>query len=407
MDPLYLGCKYCALTDTVHSKEYNPQATHNLSGDDGSSLSKRFGVEQHGKLRWTANDKLAEPQRREDVSIRFHELREALDTVQGSQRETLEVRHRLEGRQIRVREDPSGSSSARHPEKHLARSLQGIAADNEAILNMLKQRHAAALMETIRRHRRDQEELLSTPAALDRLRKASTDPQATTIQSMPDGTSSGSSVGSSEVDRVRSSLLSSLLPAQDQERQTLKAQQAREYAKWQLRGEQALRSAEAEARAQISHHQHHDVARREETARQQETKIENDLRWWDIVFEDRKSKLDEEELRILTQRDDPELPSGKSFESNKSTGSPTTHQRPLGARHKAVTTSTVPHAQDSPHHSPTLNRDKSLPVLPTFSHVDRTPEEPHPGHRIHYGPTQSWIESEYARAKAVKCGNRG
>ena len=209
-------------------------------------------------------------ERVERIGERFAELRAILDHVGLQQKQAIEKRH--------VAQEEANDSLAGNFEKVVAQREQEInadkkakAAENDKAVKALQKKHAAAIMETIQRHRRDQDDLLAKPLPED---STAEDPET-----------------------IKAELLEALMPLQELERKTLKAQQAREIGKWKSRGARALNSKHWNVKIQQMRFEEEEkmAAAIDSFNKQQEA----DLQWFDVIHGDRATMLAEDETRLV------------------------------------------------------------------------------------------------------------
>lgn len=421
-----------------------------------------------------------EPQRRQRIVEHFTQLRRLLDSVRYQQRQAIEQRHNQEDRAVRHMVDARDGNIARREKEIVTLARARAEADNDAMLKSLQHKHATALMQTMARHRKAQDEFLVSPSARPPLRE---------------GSRSASSLAPDAEDNnlLKANILSNLLRAQEQERLTLVTQQERELRKWRARGEQALQAAESEAREQVLQAKLEEAERIDAEARRLKWKVDADWRWFGVVWDDRKAMLQDDETRLVRQSGildadveplsdgtrgsapaispQPSLPnlsrygagsaSRNSNDGNDDDALPppppplkgrdtyrrspsqprrtvpkvaATEQQPIDKRAAVVVkTEAINTTPPPPHpHSPNQRRQRqdhepassprrgrrapppSPPLLPSTSSGTKTTstttakatatavEEPHPGRRIHYGPTTSWMEREFARVDHMR-----
>ena len=145
---------------------------------------------------------------------------------------------------------------------------------SESTIKTLQRRFATEMMETVTRHRKDQDDLM-----------------AKTIDS-PD----------QDVDIMKADILQELMPAQELERSTLKSQQAREIAKWKVRGEQSLRAFDSKM---VSLKMRLEEAERISTrSKEMKKRVFADTKWFEAVFMERAIMLGEDERKLILSGSD-------------------------------------------------------------------------------------------------------
>ena len=382
------------------------------------------------------------------IKAHFKHLRQVLDSLRLHQRQALECAHERDDRTIHEMEESRDALIASQEKEILAHAHDSLIAENKAKLKSLKCQHATALMETVARHRQDQDELLASPSAAE---------EATSRLSMMSTTPAAEMTD----DLLKATILENLLPAQEAERAMLKSQQARELTKWRARGEQALRKADSEAKTKVLRMRLEEAERVELCARRLRRRVQAEWRWFEVLFEDRISILREDELRQLEECAPVQEPTSgrKMFPrispsplgiKNPNNLSPPgsrcrsrSHSLNSNASSSTGFTSTTeestfkveklqnalgelqsqsksrPHLTQQPLHRPCSRQDgreirsqSSQAQIAQQRERDwdvrdvigspKEIEEPHPGRRVYYGPTNSWMEREERRAGELR-----
>ncbi len=206
-------------------------------------------------------------------------LREVMERVRLMQRTAIEKRHDREWDEIdRMRDDLESAEKAAERELYVNEERGKIVAKTEGTMKALQRRHATSMMETINRHRRDQDDLL-----------------AMSVDSTDD-----------DVEIINTEKLQALMPAQDLERSTLKSQQAREIQKHRVRGEESLKAFDVKTKVlQMRLEEAETINQREKAMRN--TVLANS-RWFDLIFEGRSSMLTDDQKRM--ERGGADAPAG-------------------------------------------------------------------------------------------------
>ncbi|KAL9098645.1 MAG: hypothetical protein Q9163_005734 [Psora crenata] len=204
------------------------------------------------------------------IGERFAELRAILDYVGLQQKHAIEKRHfaQEEANEALVK-DFEKIIALR--EKEMCTKKEAEITENSKAIKALQKKHAAAMMETIQRHRRDQDELLT--------------------KHLPEGNAGH------DAEVTKATMLEALLPLQELERTTLKGQQSREIAKWKKRGERAVSAMDTSVEVQQMRLEEEEKMRSaiDATHRQEEA----DLKWFDLVHAERANTLAEDESRLI------------------------------------------------------------------------------------------------------------
>ena len=239
-----------------------------------------------------------ESSRLEPITEFFEYLRGVLEEVRRQQRSKIKQRHECAQQEFDNRRSAILSGEMFAPQRQQAqRDRAVLAARNDAKIKAVHEAHSAALVETISRHRRDQDSLLAAP---------STSPIITAADS--------------------ATPLDQLMKAQDEERTTLQSMQTREVKKWKKRHELLLHHlerqlADTEAGEELA------ATRGLEIELQQAEKVRKaDWKWFDIVFLDRALMLGEDERRMILSGD--EAPADKS--DRTVVGDQVSHGEPRG-----------------------------------------------------------------------------
>lgn len=231
-----------------------------------------------------------EDERIERLHSHFEQLRKVLDNVKFQQRQAIARRHEAEDMETRRLESQTDIIVAER-ERAILVQQERIRLDGEEVVKTLQRRHASAMMETIARHRRDQDALIAGPV----------DPHPGEVIRI----STISTVEREEEEVRKAAILETLLPAQEVERSTLKSMQARELEKFRKRTDTAYRRFDVRMlvlKARLEEAEK--VRQRNEGLRRTAFA---DWKWFGAVFDDRSTMLAEDEERVV--RNGSEAPS--------------------------------------------------------------------------------------------------
>ena len=209
--------------------------------------------------------------RLEGITEYFEHLRDVLGKVRGQQRLAIEERHEQARTELEHRRSAISS-----PEVITACRVQAasdrahLVARNETKIKALRSAHSSILVETVGRHRRDQDTFLAIARS----------------------TSAADSYESSVV-------LEQLMKAQDEERAAVRLQHDREIEKWNRRHQQLL---------QVFERQNVETVKKERAETLNEVNLEHersekardaDWKWFDTIFLDRILMIGEDERRMI------------------------------------------------------------------------------------------------------------
>lgn len=219
-----------------------------------------------------------ENERLQNINDHFEHLRGVLHRICSQQRQAIERRHDRECAEIDMMKDKLDAPETAAEREHSAISeREKIVMISEDNVKKLQRRFATEMMETITRHRKHQDDIMSM-----------------TIDD-PDQ--------DSEI--VRANILQELMPAQELERSTLKSQQARELAKWKARGEESLKAFDSKLvslKLRLEEAETINVR-----AKEMKKRIFADTKWFETIYLERTMMLGEDERRlILSGTDAPE-----------------------------------------------------------------------------------------------------
>ena len=209
-----------------------------------------------------------ELERVDRVNEHYAELRAILDLIGMQQKEAIEKRHfAKEEANDKLQKDLHEVISEREAEINSEQDVK--TAENDRMIRHLQKKHASTVMETFRRHRRDQEELFTKD-----IKSSDGDP-----------------------DIAKAAMLEALLPLQELERTTLKQQQAREIEKWKLRSERTRRMNTAVKIQQMRFEEEEKLAGKIDTFNRQQ---EAEWRWYDVLHAERLTMLAEDKRRLIS-----------------------------------------------------------------------------------------------------------
>lgn len=213
--------------------------------------------------------------RMRSITEYFEQLRETLENVRLQQKQAIDQRHStaLQGVEIREAALICGERILDRDQK-VAMERADIAKKNEDILKDLRRSHALQLMDTVRRHRKEQDAYIAK----------------STRQSETNG-----NVGHAAV-------LELLLQAQEVERTMLRSQHTREIAKRGKRASRLLEAFDAKTdagRAEIVKALIKEAEELTEMATAVKKQTSADWKWFNAIFLDRAMTLGEDERRFI------------------------------------------------------------------------------------------------------------
>ena len=218
---------------------------------------------------------IREFERLQNINDHFEYLRGVLDRIRLQQRQAIERRHDREWDEIDIMKDKLESpDAAAERDRCVASEREKIVTTTESTIRTLQRKFATEMMETITRHRKDQDSLM-----------------AMTIDNMDQ-----------DAEVIKAEILQELMPAQELERSTLKSQQAREIAKWKARGERSLSAFDSKMvslRMRLEEAEKINVHSKEMKKR-----VFADSKWFEAVFSERSIMLGEDERRLILSGSD-------------------------------------------------------------------------------------------------------
>ena len=239
-----------------------------------------------------------ETQRVQQITVYFEYLRGVLGRVRIQQESAIEKRHEKTWAEIDVmRSDLESPESVAKREFYVKSERDKISNSTDSTIKALKRQHAASMMETISRHRKEQDELFA--------RSNEDEDQDAEI--------------------LKAQTLQELMPAQDAERATLQSQQEREIQKWKSRGEASLQAFDSRMIAlKMRLEEAEKIDKREKEVK---NVIFADGKWTTTLFDERNSMLVEDERKMV--QNGGEAPSTPKRETVIMLGSfPTSQKQP-------------------------------------------------------------------------------
>lgn len=218
---------------------------------------------------------IREFERLQNINDHFEYLRGVLDRIRLQQRQAIERRHDREWDEIDAMKDKLESpEAAAYRDRCVASEREKIVTTTESTIKTLQRKFATEMMETITRHRKDQDNLM-----------------AMTIENRDQ-----------DADVIKADILQELMPAQELERSTLKSQQAREISKWKARGERSLSAFDSKM---VSLRMRLEEAERINVrSKEMKKRVFADTKWFEAVFSERSIMLTEDERRLILSGSD-------------------------------------------------------------------------------------------------------
>ena len=253
---------------------------------EAAERTERMRDEAEDARRATAR----EHERMAGITEFFEKLRNVLENVRQEQKQAIQKRHEREISEVEDRERALVSGEQiLDQEQSLAAEREGLVLQTQEIIKAARKKHANQLLETIGRHRIDQDTYI--------------------IRS--------SEVKERHLDIDQTAVLDQLLQAQNLERSTLRWQQKREVQKLQKRAELMLQDFDnrteiaRKERLQVQVQEADDVTRMRAALKKQ---VDADWRWFSAISRDRAVMLGEDEQRmVLSGAGAPLLPSTRSL----------------------------------------------------------------------------------------------
>ena len=223
-----------------------------------------------------------EVQRLSSIADYYEYLRGVLECVRLQQRHALEKSHDEEWAEIdRIRDDIESPNMNAARERIFNAEKATIVGEIEAKIRELKRSHAHAMMETITRHRKAQDEILAAS------------------MSAPDA----------ETEILHAARLENLMPVQEAERSALTSQQKSEMLNLRAYHEAQLGGFDAKSWIlQLRLKDLEGISRREKELK---SKITADSKWFELLFDERITMLSEDQNRMMNSGADPPPNSNK------------------------------------------------------------------------------------------------
>jgi len=223
--------------------------------------------------------------RLERITEFFEHLRETLEYVRSQQKQAIDQRHSTALREVEDREAALiCGETILDQDQTAAMERADIAKKNEDTVKDLRRSHALQLMDTVRKHRKEQDAYIAKST-----RKSETN---------------------GDVDQA--AVLEMLLQAQEVERTMLRSQQTREIDKRGKRASRLLEAFDAKinaARVEMVKVQIREAEELTLMATTVKKQISTDWKWFNAIFLDRAMMLGEDERRlILSGSDAPKSP---------------------------------------------------------------------------------------------------
>ena len=306
-EPYKQPCAYTASLDDVSGRRtvaslyrhrlcFNKfeEEARNEEAELNAAMTAMEAAERTERLRHEAVDArratAQEHERMAGITEFFEYLRNVLEDVRLQQKQAMRKRHQWELSEVEERERVLVSGEQiLDQEQSVAADRAGLVMQTRDIIKAARKKHANQLLETIARHRKDQDAYLIKS---DEARELQLDVNQTAV-------------------------LDQLLQAQNLERSTLRWQQKREVQKLQKRAELMLQDFDIKTeiarkeRLQMQVQEAEDVTRTMVALKKQ---ADADWRWFEAIFRDRSVMLGEDEQRmILSGAGAPVLPSISVF----------------------------------------------------------------------------------------------
>lgn len=242
-----------------------------ISAVEAAERTERIRREAEEARRATAQ----EHERMAGITEFFEYLRDILENVRLQQKQAIQKRHKREISELEDRERALVSGEQiLDQEQNVAAERAGLVMQTQEIIKSARKKHANQLLETIGRHRKDQDAyLIKSNEAMER---------------------------HLEVDQHY--VLDQLLQAQNLERSTLRWQQKREVQKLQKRADLMLQDFDNETetarmeRLQVQVQEADKVTRTRAALKKQ---ADADWRWFEAISRDRAVMLGEDEQRMI------------------------------------------------------------------------------------------------------------
>lgn len=223
-----------------------------------------------------------ESERFNQITVYFEYLRRVLGRLRLQQSLAIRKRHELGWSQIdEMRNELDSDEAVAQREAILGPERDKIVASTETTVKGLQRQHAAVLMETMTRHRKEQDDFMVHSLENE-------DPDAEIMQAEK---------------------LQELITAQDSERSTLKSRQAKEIQKWKSNGEASLRTLDSRMEKLVFEMRLEDAEKIEVREREMRNVVFADNKWDELLFATRQVMLAEDKRQMIQSgREAPEAP---------------------------------------------------------------------------------------------------
>lgn len=211
-----------------------------------------------------------EAERLSSIADYYEYLRGVLECVRLQQRHALEKRHDDEWAEIyRIKDNIESPEMATARECIVNAEKATIIGEIEAKMRELQRSHAHAMMETMTRHHKAQDELLAASM----------------------------SAPNAETEIMHAARLENLMPTQEAERSALKSQQKNEVQNLRAQHDAQLERFDAKSKIfQLRLKDLGDIGRRETELK---NKITADSKWFELLFDERITMLSEDQNRMM------------------------------------------------------------------------------------------------------------
>ena len=237
-----------------------------------------------------------EAERLSSIADYYEYLRGILECVRLQQRHALEKCHDDEWAEIyRIKDDIESPDMTAARESIVNAEKATIVGEIEAKMSELQRSHARAMMETITRHHKAQDEILAASM----------------------------SASDAETEVMHAARLENLMPMQEAERSALKSQQKSELQHLRAQHDAQLEGFDAKSKIlQLRLKDLEAISRREKELK---NKITADSKWFELLFDERITMLSEDQNRMMNSgADAPLTPTKKiTVETPKNEPAPT------------------------------------------------------------------------------------
>lgn len=223
-----------------------------------------------------------ESERLNQITVYFEYLRRVLDRLRLQQSLAIRKRHEIGWSKIdELRNELDSDEAVAQREAILSPERKKIVASTETTIKGLQRQHAAVLMETMTRHRKEQDDFMVHSLENE-------DPDAEIMQAEK---------------------LQELITAQDSERSTLKSRQAKEIQKWRSNREASLRTLDSRMDKLSFEMRLEDAEKIDAREREMRNVVFADKKWDELIFATRQVMLAEDKRQMVQSgREAPEAP---------------------------------------------------------------------------------------------------